>query len=91
MKDLEGGELEPYLKSEAVPADNSGPVTVAVAKNFEDVVTNNGKDTLIEVSAISNPNLPSIRFLLIAFFILSQIAVLRSMVRTLQEIGSSVR
>lgn len=52
LKDLESGELEPYLKSEPVPTDNSGPVTVAVAKNFEDVVTNNGKDTLIEVRTL---------------------------------------
>jgi len=51
LDDLEGGKLEPYLKSEPVPADNTGPVTVAVAKNFEDVVTNNGKDTLIEFYA----------------------------------------
>lgn len=50
LKDLEAGNLEPYLKSEPVPTDNSGPVTVAVAKNFDDVVTNNDKDTLIEVS-----------------------------------------
>lgn len=51
LKDLEAGRLEPYLKSEAVPEDNSGPVTVAVAKNFDEVVTNNGKDTLIEFYA----------------------------------------
>lgn len=51
LKDLEGGKLEPYLKSEPVPTENSGPVTVAVAKNFDDVITNNGKDTLIEFYA----------------------------------------
>lgn len=50
LKDLEGGKLEPYLKSEPVPTE-TGPVTVAVAKNFEDVITNNGKDTLIEFYA----------------------------------------
>ncbi|PSN47365.1 Protein disulfide-isomerase A3 [Blattella germanica] len=51
LKDLKAGKLEPYLKSEPIPDDNSGPVTVAVAKNFDEVVTNNGKDTLIEFYA----------------------------------------
>lgn len=51
VKDVQGGKLEPYLKSEPIPEDNSGPVTVAVAKNFHEVVTNNGKDTLIEFYA----------------------------------------
>lgn len=44
------------MKSEPVPTDNSGPVTVAVAKNFDATVINNEKDTLIEVShAKPNP------------------------------------
>lgn len=43
--------MEPYLKSEAVPESNDGPVIVAVAKNFDDVVINNDKDTLIEFYA----------------------------------------
>lgn len=51
LNDLKDNKLEPYLKSEAVPEDNSGPVIVAVAKNFDEVVTNNGKDTLIEFYA----------------------------------------
>ncbi|XP_063241514.1 protein disulfide-isomerase A3 [Bacillus rossius redtenbacheri] len=51
LKKLKSGELEPYLKSEPIPEDNDGPVTVAVGKNFDDVVTNNGKDTLIEFYA----------------------------------------
>lgn len=51
LKDLEGGALEPYLKSEPIPEDNSGNVKIAVAKNFDDIVTNNGKDTLIEFYA----------------------------------------
>uniref|UniRef100_A0A1L8EE44 Protein disulfide-isomerase n=1 Tax=Haematobia irritans TaxID=7368 RepID=A0A1L8EE44_HAEIR len=45
------GELEPYIKSEPIPEDNSAPVKVAVAKNFDEVVMNNGKDTLIEFYA----------------------------------------
>lgn len=51
MKDLSENKLTPYLKSEEVPADNSAPVKVAVAKNFDEVYTNNGKDTLIEFYA----------------------------------------
>lgn len=51
VTDLEEGALEPYIKSEPVPTSNDGPVKVAVAKNFAEVVTNNGKDTLIEFYA----------------------------------------
>lgn len=51
LNDLQSGSLEPYQKSEAIPEDNSGSVKVAVAKNFEEVVTNNDKDTLIEFYA----------------------------------------
>lgn len=50
LKDVKAGGLEPYLKSEPLP-DNSGPLKTAVAKNFEDVVVNNGKDTLVEFYA----------------------------------------
>lgn len=51
LSDLDEGNLEPYLKSEAIPESNDGPVKVAVAKNFDEIVTNNGKDTLIEFYA----------------------------------------
>uniref|UniRef100_A0A1L8DTX7 Protein disulfide-isomerase n=1 Tax=Nyssomyia neivai TaxID=330878 RepID=A0A1L8DTX7_9DIPT len=49
--DLLDGNLDPYIKSEEVPAKNDGPVVVAVAKNFNDVVTNVGKDVLVEFYA----------------------------------------
>ncbi|KAF5294832.1 hypothetical protein FQA39_LY00316 [Lamprigera yunnana] len=51
IKDLVGEKLEPYLKSESIPETNDEPVKIAVAKNFDDVVMNNGKDTLIEFYA----------------------------------------
>lgn len=51
VSDLEEGSLEPYVKSENIPESNDGPVIVAVGKNFEDVVTNNDKDILIEFYA----------------------------------------
>lgn len=45
------GELEPFLKSEPVPEDNDGPVKVAVAKNFDELVMGDDKDVLIEFYA----------------------------------------
>lgn len=51
MTDLQEGKLEPYVKSEEIPEKNDGPVVVAVGKNFDDVVVNNGKDTLVEFYA----------------------------------------
>lgn len=44
------GKLTPYLKSEPVP-DNSGPLKTVVAKNFEEIVNDPTKDTLIEFYA----------------------------------------
>lgn len=72
INDLEAGRLEPYLKSEPVPTDNSGPVTVAVAKNFEEVITNNGKDTLIEFYApwYVQKKLISLKFISNFFFLI---------------------
>ncbi|XP_055529979.1 protein disulfide-isomerase A3-like [Wyeomyia smithii] len=49
--ELEAGNLEPYVKSEPVPESNDAPVKVAVGKNFQDVVMNNGVDTLMEFYA----------------------------------------
>ncbi|XP_065165106.1 protein disulfide-isomerase A3 [Atheta coriaria] len=51
IEDLLAEKLEPYLKSEPIPESNAEPVKVAVGKNFDDIVVNNGKDTLIEFYA----------------------------------------
>ncbi|XP_043280181.1 protein disulfide-isomerase A3 [Venturia canescens] len=51
LKAFEAEELEPFLKSEPIPEDNSASVKVAVAKNFDEVAINNNKDTLIEFYA----------------------------------------
>lgn len=42
------GKLEPHVKSEDLPEDNSGPVKTVVGKNFDELVTNSDKDVLIE-------------------------------------------
>jgi protein disulfide isomerase family A protein 3 len=47
---LKAGELEPWMKSEPVP-EIQGDVKVAVAKNFDELVTNNKKDVLVEFYA----------------------------------------
>jgi len=51
LKDYFAGKLEPHFKSEDIPADNTGPVKVAVAKNFDELVTKTDKDVLIEFYA----------------------------------------
>ena len=45
------GKIEAHMKSEAVPEPNDGPVKVAVAKNFDELVTKSKKDVLIEFYA----------------------------------------
>uniref|UniRef100_A0A8D8ULV7 Protein disulfide-isomerase n=2 Tax=Cacopsylla melanoneura TaxID=428564 RepID=A0A8D8ULV7_9HEMI len=51
LNQVVSGEVDPYIKSEPVPEDNSGPVKVAVAKNFDEIVTKNEKDVLVEFYA----------------------------------------
>jgi len=48
---LVDGTLEPYLKSEDPPADNSGPVTIVVGTTFEAICKDPKKDVLLEVYA----------------------------------------
>merc|ERR1711902_184163 len=50
LNDYQDGKLEPYLKSEPVPA-SQGNVKVAVGKNWDDLVGNSGKDALVEFYA----------------------------------------
>lgn len=50
-KDLLADKLEPYVKSEPIPETNDAPVKVAVSKNFDELIINNDKDTLVEFYA----------------------------------------
>ncbi|XP_037050893.1 protein disulfide-isomerase A3-like [Bradysia coprophila] len=47
------GTIEPFIKSQAIPTANDEPVKIAVAKNFDEIVINNGKDTFLEIYAPS--------------------------------------
>ena len=51
MDDFVAGKIEPSVKSEPIPEKQEGPVTVVVAKNYQDVVVDNEKDVLLEFYA----------------------------------------
>jgi len=51
LTSFESGTLDRSFKSAEVPATNDEPVKVIVGKNFADIVTNSGKDVLIEFYA----------------------------------------
>lgn len=48
VEDLLADKLEPYMKSEPVPAEQ-GDLKVAVAKNFKELITDADKDALVEL------------------------------------------
>ena len=47
MEDLKAGNLDAYIKSEAVPDNSLNNVKIAVAKNFDELITKNKKDVLV--------------------------------------------
>lgn len=51
IKDFKSGSLQPFLKSQDIPADNNEPVKTLVGKNFNDIVLNNDNDVLVEFYA----------------------------------------
>lgn len=51
VEDFVAGKVEPSIKSDPIPESNDGPVTVIVAKTYEDLVINNEKDVLVEFYA----------------------------------------
>ncbi|KAH4077328.1 protein disulfide-isomerase [Parastagonospora nodorum] len=51
VEDFLAGKVEPSIKSEPIPESNDGPVSVIVAKNYQDIVIDNDKDVLVEFYA----------------------------------------
>ncbi len=51
VQDFKDDKLEPYLKSDEIPATNNQPVKVVVGKNFEEIVLNNDNHVLLEAYA----------------------------------------
>jgi len=51
LTQLEAGNVEPWIKSEPVPDNSGAGVKVAVAKNFDELVTKSEKDVLVEFYA----------------------------------------
>ncbi|KAF2427730.1 prolyl 4-hydroxylase, beta polypeptide [Tothia fuscella] len=51
VEEFVSGKMEPSIKSEAVPEKQDGPVTIVVAKNYDEVVLDDDKDVLIEFYA----------------------------------------
>ncbi|KAF3762450.1 hypothetical protein M406DRAFT_99052 [Cryphonectria parasitica EP155] len=51
VDDFVSGKIEPSIKSEPIPENNDGPVTVVVAKTYEQIVLDDTKDVLIEFYA----------------------------------------
>jgi len=45
------GKLDPSIKSEPVPENQDGPVTIIVAKNYDEIVLDDKKDVLVEFYA----------------------------------------
>ncbi|KAK3906927.1 protein disulfide-isomerase [Staphylotrichum tortipilum] len=50
VEDFVAGKIQPSIKSEPIP-ETQGPVSVVVAKNYDDIVLDDTKDVLIEFYA----------------------------------------
>ncbi|KAF2641291.1 protein disulfide-isomerase [Massarina eburnea CBS 473.64] len=51
VDDFVAGKVDPAVKSEPIPESQDGPVSVIVAKNYDELVINNEKDVLLEFYA----------------------------------------
>lgn len=51
VNEFKDDKLKPYIKSEAVPENNDGPVKVVVGETFDEIVNDPTKDVLIEFYA----------------------------------------
>ncbi|OAQ63360.1 protein disulfide-isomerase precursor [Pochonia chlamydosporia 170] len=50
-KEFSAGKIEPSIKSEPIPEKQDGPVTIIVAKNYDQIVLDDKKDVLVEFYA----------------------------------------
>jgi protein disulfide-isomerase A1 len=51
IEDVLAGKVDPSIKSEPIPEEQEGFVTVVVGKNYQEVVIDNDKDVLLEFYA----------------------------------------
>ncbi|KAJ9070552.1 protein disulfide-isomerase precursor [Entomophthora muscae] len=51
VEDFVADKLKPSIKSEPIPEDNNGPVTVLVGDSFSDIAYDTAKDVLVEFYA----------------------------------------
>lgn len=51
IKDVLEGKIDPSIKSEPIPEEQEGSVTVVVGKNYQEAVIDNDKDVLLEFYA----------------------------------------
>jgi protein disulfide-isomerase A1 len=51
VDDFVTGKVDPSVKSEPVPENQDGPVTIVVAKNYDQIVLDDEKDVLVEFYA----------------------------------------
>ena len=51
INDFKSGSLEPFLKSQEIPADTSAPLKTFVGKNFNSVVMNSEDDVFVKFYA----------------------------------------
>ena len=51
LTSVKEGKADAYVKSEPIPEKDDAALITAVAKNFDEVVTNSGRDTLVEFYA----------------------------------------
>ncbi|EEH38065.1 disulfide isomerase Pdi1 [Paracoccidioides lutzii Pb01] len=51
VQDVLDGKVEPSIKSEPIPEKQEGPVTVVVARSYQELVIDNDKDVLLEFYA----------------------------------------
>lgn len=51
IQEVLDGKVEPSIKSEPVPKEQEGPVTVVVAHSYKDIVLDDKKDVLVEFYA----------------------------------------